>query len=113
MSPIKIVMLIAAATVVGGLGATIYATDKVVQLAEPILEKTGVVDREKIETFAQDAQGEIQTISSRGQDVASHTQQVLGTSVEVNENDTSIQNRAFEYGRYLYCQQVVEEYEGR
>ncbi|MFZ1721872.1 MAG: hypothetical protein WAU07_05200, partial [Microgenomates group bacterium] len=88
-------------------------TDTVVKLAEPILEKTGIVDREKIESFANDAQSEIQTISSRGQDVASHTQQVLGASVEVNENDTSIQNRAFEYGRYLYCQQVVEEYEGR
>ncbi|MBP7768763.1 hypothetical protein KA082_02950 [Candidatus Woesebacteria bacterium] len=36
---------------------------------------------------------------------------VLGTAVQVASGSGSIQEKTFNYARYLYCQQVVQEYE--
>ncbi len=37
--------------------------------------------------------------------------QVLGTAIEATASDKPIQEQAWEYGKYLYCQQVVEQWE--
>jgi hypothetical protein len=37
--------------------------------------------------------------------------QVLGAQINVKKSDKSIPERAFEYGRYQYCVQVVKDYE--
>jgi hypothetical protein len=37
---------------------------------------------------------------------------VLGAVVQVNEEEKKpIHDKAFEYGRYLYCQQVIKDYD--
>jgi hypothetical protein len=37
--------------------------------------------------------------------------QVLGAQINIKKSDKSIPERAFEYGRYQYCVQVVKDYE--
>lgn len=74
---------------------------------EKILKK---VDREKIDHIATDAQNQTQILTDRAKEASSHVQQVLGEAVQKNE-DEPVANQALEYGRYLYCKQVVEEYE--
>lgn len=38
---------------------------------------------------------------------------VLGSTIEIESNKPPIHQRAFEYARYLYCQQAVKDYEER
>jgi len=45
--------------------------------------------------------------------VASNSGAVLGTSVQVETEVPPLPQRAFEYGRYIYCQEVVKDYETR
>ena len=63
--------------------------------------------------IATTAQEQTQTFLQRGNEVVSHTQNVLGTQITAEEEKTPISQRAFEYGRYLYCQQVIKDYEQR
>lgn len=61
------------------------------------------------------------TLSERAQEVGQHIGNVLGTYVqpasapdnETNSSSTKppLHEQAFEYTRYLYCQQVVKDYE--
>lgn len=61
----------------------------------------------------QDASDQLGTLAERGQEVSEQIGKVLGEFVEVNENnqDQAAHERAFEYGQYLYCQQVIIDYE--
>lgn len=67
------------------------------------------------------ASNQLNVLAKRGQEVNNQTQQVLGQYVQsVQEEDTNqstdkqpLHEQAFEYGRYLYCQQVVKDYEGK
>lgn len=59
----------------------------------------------------QNVSSQAQTLVERGSEVAGHTQNVLGTQITASEDNKPLSERAFEYGRYLYCQQVVREYE--
>jgi hypothetical protein len=53
-----------------------------------------------------------QQLSQRAQELGAQTQQVLGTAIETVPEDTRpVANKAIEYGKYLYCKQVVLEYE--
>lgn len=95
-------------------GSVVYATDSVLSFVGPVLEKTGVIKSDDIKKFSATTKDEIATVGVRGKEVSTHAQKVLGASVTVNENEeSSLHNRAFEYGRYLYCQQVISEYEAK
>lgn len=61
----------------------------------------------------QDATNQLETLAQRGQEVSQEIGTVLGKFVEVNESneDQAAHERAFEYGQYLYCQQVISDYE--
>jgi hypothetical protein len=60
-------------------------------------------------------------LSERTQQVSGHVQNVLGAFVQENTDDSSssaenassepLHEKAFDYGRYLYCQQVVKDFE--
>ncbi len=52
-------------------------------------------------------------VGTQLQEVGGQVQQVLGTAVEVapKSAEQAPHERALDYGRYLYCKQVVEEYE--
>jgi len=55
------------------------------------------------------------TLFSRGQEMISHVQRVLGDYVEVNEEEQqkSLGEKTLEYTRYQYCKQVIEEFENK
>jgi hypothetical protein len=61
----------------------------------------------------QTAQTEIQTLTERSQEVSQEIGKVLGEYVQVNEEDVNkpLHEKAFEYGQYLYCQQVIKQFE--
>lgn len=65
--------------------------------------------------LSDEASDQLEILSERAQNVASQSQQVLGETIKVNEadsgNDKPAHEKAFEYGRYIYCKQVVEDYE--
>jgi hypothetical protein len=59
-----------------------------------------------------DANSQLQTLTQRAGEVSQHAQNVLGTSIQVNEGvKKPIHESALEYGRYIYCKQVVMDYE--
>jgi len=51
-------------------------------------------------------------VSTKTKVLREHASNVLGVS-DKNQPDQPIQERAFEYGRYLYCNQVVQDYKTR
>lgn len=57
------------------------------------------------------SQESIKILSSSAQTTAESAGQVLGSQVEVGEQPLS--QRAFEFARYSYCQEVVKDYETR
>ena len=56
---------------------------------------------------------EISTLTERGKEITTHVGAVLGESVSVVEEDEQrpLHERALEYGQYMYCKGIVEEYE--
>lgn len=59
-----------------------------------------------------DATQQLQVLSQRAGEVGQHAQNVLGSSIQVNESvKKPIHESAIEYGRYVYCKQVVTDYE--
>ncbi len=61
----------------------------------------------------QNAERSVQELTTRAQNAMSQAGTILGTAVQQSSESGSIQEKAFEYGRYLYCQQVVKEYESK
>ena len=57
------------------------------------------------------AGGQVTNLAERSKELGQGSQQVLGTFIEAEEDGEAFHSKAFEYGRYLYCQQVVKEYE--
>lgn len=53
------------------------------------------------------------TLAGRTSALGEHAKNVLSGTVQVNEEQPSFQEKAIEYGQYLYCKQVVTEYETR
>lgn len=59
-----------------------------------------------------DIKAQLSVLSERSQEVGGHVGTVLGEYVQVNEQeDQPLHQSALEYGRYIYCQEVVKDYE--
>lgn len=66
----------------------------------------------QVQNVSVDASSQLQTLSERAGEVGQHAQNVLGSSIQVNEEEKKpIHESAIEYGRYIYCKQVVTDYE--
>lgn len=92
----------------------VYQREKLIPLATPLLEKTKTIDTAKIAEYAKFDPKELETISQRGQEVTSQATKVLGATISESqntENEKPLYTKAVEYGRYLYCQEVVKQYE--
>lgn len=85
---------------------------------------------ENLDPLVHNISGQAQVLGARTQEVGSHVQKVLGSYVQSRHSGDSgssssdrpnqskasepaLHEKAFEYGRYLYCQQVVKDYESR
>lgn len=83
----------------------------------PVAEKFEQIDTKKVsEDFqksVQEAESEISTLSQKTTEASKHAGNVLGSSIQSAEKEesTPLHEKAFEYGKYIYCKQVVEDYE--
>ncbi len=66
------------------------------------------IDLNKI---AKDVESEAIQMSTQIQTIKKHTNNILGTATQSTQEDTSLSEKALEYGKYLYCKSVVNEYE--
>lgn len=81
------------------------------------------VDHQQFNLLGSENLQQAKLFSSRAQQTSDHVKQVLGDTIQVdqdssktageNSQNQSIQERTFEYARYLYCQQVVEDWESQ
>lgn len=83
-------------------------SDKI-KLPEKI--STDGINKEKIDEIAQDASTQTKELATKAQEVGEHAQKILGTTVQEGEVQPPIHERALEYGQYIYCKEVVREYE--
>lgn len=56
---------------------------------------------------------QISVLTARTGTVTQEVGTVLGSSVQVEKEDLPLHQKALQHGRYLYCQQVVKDYEAR
>lgn len=63
--------------------------------------------------FQGDLGNQLAIITSRAQQLGGIAQNVFKTSVKIDDSGQSAQQKAFDYGQYLYCQQVVTTYEAK
>lgn len=107
-----VVLLIA-----GYVGYFYYSNQKLPSLQDVITSVTSLQsslpsEAPELNTVSSDAASQLQTLGQRAGEVSQHAQQVLGTSIQKNEAaEKPLHQRALDYGQYMYCKQVVEEYE--
>ncbi|MBU0974665.1 hypothetical protein KKD03_03105 [Patescibacteria group bacterium] len=114
-------------------GTTFYYfgdTQKLFNSSLQILDKTPLkniaqqaqnINKEKInvnlDSAIQNAEEEMSQLSTRTQEIKEHASNILGTSkilespIEATQDSTPIHEKALEYGQYIYCKSVVEDYE--
>ena len=73
------------------------------------------IDKEKINTEVQNTienvQTELSTLNERSKEVQKHADNILGSSIEATEEEIPLHEKTFEYGKYIYCKSVVNDYE--
>lgn len=71
-------------------------------------------DQAELENIGEDGLKQIKTLSEKAASAGSVTQSFVQEAIQVDNNeDKNISEKAFEYGRYIYCKEVVKEYESR
>jgi len=80
-------------------------------------EKLETLDIQKISQDFQEgiksAESQVTEVSQKTTEVGAHAENILGSSVTAaGEGEaTPIHEKAFEYSKYIYCKQVVGDYE--
>mgnify|MGYP001342180790 CR=1 FL=1 len=69
--------------------------------------------QEDLEKLGEDGLKQVQTLADKAKDVGAAAQNFVEEVVQVDASDSSknVSEKAFEYGRYIYCQEVVKQYE--
>lgn len=69
--------------------------------------------QEYLEKLGEDGLKQVQTLADKAKDVGAAAQNFVEEVVQVDASDSSknVSEKAFEYGRYIYCQEVVKQYE--
>lgn len=61
--------------------------------------------------LATDTQNQLKTLAERGQLFSNEANKVFSEAVKPADSSESTADRALKFGQYLYCKQVVEEWE--
>ncbi len=71
------------------------------------------VDHQQFNFLDQKNLDQTKILSDRAKETSGHMQNVLGDTVEVDEQKQNkpLHEKTMEYARYLYCKQVVEDWE--
>jgi len=79
------------------------------------LDKTPLknLDYSRLNFVNQETMDQTKILTERAQETGEHMQNVLGDQVKVDEEakDKTLPEKAIEYGQYLYCKQVVTDWE--
>jgi hypothetical protein len=69
--------------------------------------------QEDLEKLGADGLKQVKTLTDKAKDVGEIAQDFVEEVVQVDASDSSknVSEKAFEYGRYIYCQEVVKQYE--
>lgn len=68
--------------------------------------------KEDLQAFGQNGLREIQILAEKAKEAGGVAQEFVQEAIKVKEpDDKNISEKAFEYGRYIYCQEVVKQYE--
>ena len=73
------------------------------------------IDYESLNPIKKENVEQTQVLTERAKETTEHIQQILGDKIEVDEEskDKAIHEKAIEYTRYLYCRQVVDDWEAQ
>jgi len=70
------------------------------------------VEQKDLEKLGADGLSQIQILANKAKEAGGVAQDFVEEAVKVDESsDKNISEKAFEYGRYIYCQEVVKQYE--
>jgi hypothetical protein len=68
--------------------------------------------QEDVDKIGEDGMSQIQILGNKAKEAGGVAQDFVQEVVKVDEStDKNISEKAFEYGRYIYCQEVVKQYE--
>ena len=102
--------IIALLAIIGaGAAVYVYAQSNDISLAEEI----DSVSEEKVKDFQETTTKQLGEFSQKAKEMGEETKKVLGDSVRVDDSEPSFQEKAVEYGQYLYCKQVVDGFESK
>ncbi|MDQ5950907.1 MAG: hypothetical protein QG639_184 [Patescibacteria group bacterium] len=114
LAALAVLLLLAIAGYVGYIYKSTGQLPDVQKIAESISSMSSQVSEKspQVQNVTTDASTQLNTLTERAGQVSQHTQNVLGSSIQVNNQiKKPIHESAIEYGRYIYCKQVVEDYE--
>ena len=71
------------------------------------------IDHQQLNFLKQENMEQTKVLTDRAKQTGEHVQNVLGETVEVDEQaqEKPLHEKTIEYARYLYCKQVVEDWE--
>lgn len=65
-----------------------------------------------LEKLGEDGVNQVQILANQAKEAGGVAQEFVQGAVKVDENkDQNVSEKAFEYGRYIYCQEVVKQFE--
>lgn len=78
----------------------------------PRVNKTITIEPTDSATLKEDAVAQMNQLSSRAQVLGENSEKIVTTAIQADTaTNSTLANRAIEYGRYLYCKQVVDAHE--
>lgn len=68
--------------------------------------------QEDLEKLGAEGTAQVKILAERAKTAGSITQEFLSENVKIDHGgDKNLSEKAFEYGRYLYCQEVIKQFE--
>jgi len=70
------------------------------------------VEQKDLEKLGEDGLSQIQILAEKAKQAGGIAQEFVEEVVKIDQDENkNISEKAFEYGRYIYCQEVVKQYE--
>lgn len=93
-------------------GATFDNLDRQAGRLTAQLTARGNFDQREIDKLGTDGMAQVKILATKAKEAGGVAQSFVEQVVKVDNNkDKNISEKAFEYGRYVYCQEVVKQYE--
>jgi len=81
------------------------------QVTEKLNQLNPNIDKKSLENITLSAQEQSQVLIDRGGVVLGESKEFINTQIKPAENKEPIYSKTLEYARYMYCKQVVKDFE--